>query len=1139
MAKKWKSLWENYSADGSDKTKKSAELEAHKKWYYEDENNAEEKERTVIGFNTSYTDDDIKSDTDYGGYGYSGYGHYDSFDDSDRDWYRRGKFRYSRQADYSPSSQFRTFSGRYTYYGTDDEAKNKAIRALRNLTRSANTIIDKTNSGQQSFAVQFSSGTDSNGTSAELAEENRRIVYVCPDDLLATKTPEDEDACIDALTGFVLLRVQIAQDVAPESVQEINATGLHTVGFRAAELLFANKDKLCEINAEKFSRDVTDEYMAGMLAKSMLTRLARRSVVANWGGFAPYFVRHAKKFASVREHLEKAEMSVERIVGVMGYNMLADENQIELPAEIDAIASKHLGVEIEHGRLLDVCRELIAELRKFELQKFMATDETPVLPGPIESALAAMMNQAKDAQTASKTSNDDMRNFLSSIAGAMGAAAETGATAGADAATETAANTAMLNNLKTVHSIEQLLKQLSKAVKDLELADSYMKSANATAGAGLAQAAKNTLTYASSSRPAALSALQKAGVPGTEELIKTLNDRSFVGADVAERIEKFKDTLKQFEEKASEFVKKNKKAVKAETAARMNDIVERLKKTEEMVAATDQKINDLIKKWHESPPMSASVSACDVHSGIATLKTLSLMQTAFRSKVQEALSSLPQEIKTAEAARGITALQKAAANAVHTSSRAIAASGHCFYDNYAMRTSTTMAKLTQEMLHEWAVKSSGTPTENVVEAAVNNTMSADAVTDIGFMATLFNELMQQTLQKLLDADGNALEKAAKNLGVSTATLDRLVRALKAMHNNGKTATEAVKIGQQTAALLAQLREENDPTDRQLFGEQIESKTHVLTGESIGHVNSEARNAAEEDYVAYLDHAKCRPTVVTRNETDGRRGFCENKLTVIQQIKKRNKSAIEQIRNALQFQSGKRTLETYGLRSGDLDEGSLHKLSYDCENIWAQKTISKLPDVAVGILVDQSGSMSGPKISHAREICVTLAEAIRKITGVRLYVYGHTANTDGDDVTIYEHYTPAMGADLKQLGGIQAHANNYDGYAIKDVAKRLSNDEAKRKYLFVIADGLPAGHGYGGESAAKHVTSVCKFTRERLKIGTYAFAVGVQGYQQAKFRQQYGDKHVVFVDNVQKCLPQIVRFLRNALQQERKLVGVAD
>jgi hypothetical protein len=91
-------------------------------------------------------------------------------------------------------------------------------------------------------------------------------------------------------------------------------------------------------------------------------------------------------------------------------------------------------------------------------------------------------------------------------------------------------------------------------------------------------------------------------------------------------------------------------------------------------------------------------------------------------------------------------------------------------------------------------------------------------------------------------------------------------------------------------------------------------------------------------------------------------------------------------------------------------------------------------------------------------------------------------------------------------------------------------------MFVIADGFPAGAGYSGEDGQKHVKSVCKFVRDRLKIGLYAFGVGLEG-REAHFKEQYGADKTVFVTKVIKCLPQITRFLRNMLQKERKLVSV--
>lgn len=1144
MAKEWKALWEDYDDEtGAEKTKKSSsDAKSDKKWYYSDgrDNEDEEKDRTILGFDTRYTEDD-RAGTDYGGYGYSGrsgsggYGYYDGFDDSDTDWYRRGSWRYSRQADYSPSSQFRsTFSSRYTYTGSgNDDAKNKAIRALRNLTRSANTIVDKTvGSKQKSFTVQFSNGTDSNGVSASLNEEQQRVVYVSPDDLLATSTTEDEDSVIDALTGFVLLRVQIAQGVKAEVIRRINATGLHTAAFRAAETLFVNKDAFEGIDPRGFGRETADDYLAGVLSKSMLTRLARRGVVSSWGGFAPYFIRHAKKFALVRENLEKAERSVETVVGIIGYNMLADESQIELPKEINDIVSKHLGTEVEHGVLLDKCRELVTELRAF-MTKAAEAEGGAVPAGAIENALSDMMAEAQKQQSKAGAGNKELKDLLSEVAGAMGAGSETGDSVEAARNESATKEIETLSELKKAVSMEQLIKNMEKLVKDLETAVKLHDEARSTDGSAMAFAAKNQLSYSWSSRPSGAEAIAASGIKEADELKKMLDGfETFGGPGGKEKIEKLKKLVETVCEKAAEFLKKRRNELKTKTLEQMEHLQKLLEAGHASTEDVTKKINEAAAKLAEEPFASNKEQPNALH----TLSALQAMLDSFKARVGAAKAKMPEHIKDATGARSLTTIKKSFEEARTVAQAALAAAAHCFYDNYALRSGPTMTKLTSEMveaLNDMEVKDPAKAVSRAVEA----TMASMAMTDTGFMASMVDGFLKDMLTGVMAGEPDDKKKMAEDLGISPETLNKLLAALRGALNSGKSPEKAKKLGAETAEKIAAAQTDFSPVDRHLFGDKIEAKTTVLTGDSIGHVNDEARNAAEEEYVAYLDHNNCKPKVVTQNE--GNRYGSYGGVSMVQQVKSKNKSAIERIRNALQFQSGKRTIETHGLRSGDLDEGSLHKLSYDCEHIWSQKTMSKLPDVAVGILVDQSGSMSGGKIEQARELCITLAEAIRKITGVRLYVYGHTANMGGSDLVIYEHYTPAMGADMSKLGNITAHCNNYDGYAIKDVAKRLAEDTAKRKYLFVIADGLPAGAGYGGDTAEKHVTSVCKFTRDRLKIGTYAFAVGVNGHYQQKFKRQYGDNHVVFVDRVMKCLPQIVRFLRNALQQERKLVAIED
>jgi len=1137
MAKEWKALWEDYDRDADPETTKSSGEASDKKWYYADGRDNEpedEKDRTVLGFNTRYTEDS-KAGGDYGGYGYSGYsgyGYYDEFDDSASDWYRRGKFRYTRQADYSPSSQFRSTFTRYTYTGSADaDAKNKAIRALRTLTRSANTIVDKTAGNKQSFAVQFSGGSDSNGVSSSLTEDKQRIVFVSPDELLATASTEDEDAVVDALTGFVLLRVQIAQDVTPDTVRRINATGMHTAAFRAAEAVFVNKDKVEGIDAAAFGQTTADDYLAGLLAKSMLTRLARRNVVSNWGGFAPYFIRHAKKFAAVRENLEKAEKSVEVIVGTLGYNMLADESPLALSKEIDELVSKYLGAEVAPGELLDVCRKLVAEIRAL-LEK-----ETPgsVPTGAMEKALTEMMQEAQAAQGGSGKESAEMRDFLEQIAEAMGSAENTSREVSKDRDGAAEGDAALLNDIKRNMSLDQLTKQLESWIKELDSAAQLCKDGQATAAAAKAHMAKSQLAYATSSRPQGVEALKALGDKNVAELLKQLPaHESFTGPGGEEAIKKLTELAKAVSEKAAEMVKKNRAKLKEETVEHIKKMAERLSSAMTKADETVEKIREAEKKIGTAPFGGADARA----KGIAAMEQLKLMVNSFRERAAIAARDLPPKLETAEGSRSTSALQKSLSEAMGMTNHALAHAAHCFYDNYTLHQGELITKLTTELAREFA--DAECPVPSAVETAIDSTMASNSVTDNSFMASLVNSAMKNLLKDLIDNDADKIKKSAEDLGISVETLRRLINALRNLMSSGKTASRAEGLGTELAEKVESAQKEFSPVDRHLFGDKIETNTKILTGESIGHVNDEARNAAEEDYVAYLDHNDCKPKVITRKE-EARSGYRSTTRgpEVVRGVRSKNKGAIERIRNALQFQSGKRTIETHGLRSGDLDEGSLHKLSYDCEHIWSQKTTSKLPDVAVGILVDQSGSMSGMKIQQARELCITLAEAVQKVAGVRLYVYGHTANIERDDVSIYEHYTPGMGRDLSKLGSIEAHCNNYDGYAIKDVAKRLSEDAAKRKYLFVIADGFPSGAGYGGETAQKHVTSVCKFTRDRLKVGTYAFAVGVNGHHQTAFKKQYGENHVVFVSDVMKCLPQIVRFLRNALQQERKLVSVDD
>ena len=1087
--------------------------------------------------NPKYADQDELTSDEYGGYNSNensgSYQFNDAFDDSNENWYQKNSFRYGKHADYSPSSLFRSaFSRSYLHAGNDNEAKNKAIRALRNLTRSANTIVDKT-AGSKQFAVQFSSGADSNGTLEKLNDDKQRVVFVSPDTLLAATTTEDEDSAVDALTGFILLRVQMAQDVAVDVIKRINYTGAHMASIKiAAQFVKPGAKTLADSTTEELrtlSRTAVDEHLAGMLAKSVLMRLARRKVVTNWGGFAPYFIRHAKKFAAVKAHLEAAELSVESVVGKLGYNMLADEEPVTVDKVFEDIAAKHLGEEVPMVELLSTCTKLVEDIRA------AMVSVSEAVPGDMEEALNEMLDKAQEAQKATESGSDPLSDFLSKFGNSMIDAVDEAESHSAEQDRADIDNSELAATLRGANSTERLLKKLADAIEKMAETIESTKSENPVDAAD-AQARlmnnRNSINYLLQSRPYGLVELYANGLkPAIDEIVAACQlSKTTVTETEAKALQ---EQVQQVIEKANKFTKKNRE----ETKKRTNELLALMKERLERVSAAAESRAKSVTSIREELEQVRGVDPDASASALYLLSEIAATLNRFVERAAEFKLTMEKDATTARTARSTTTLEKTHKSARQTMANAMSAFGTISLTDHRAWSTTAII---QQMLQALNKLRGTMPNEEAVDLAVKEAVSTKRMSPESFAAAIARGAAGSMFNNFIDDkadDDSKDDDDDSDLSVNKATRLKIQQLLDDLRDNCINTSAAAELGETAAAKLQEIQDKSSPVDGELFGKKIETTTKILDGDAIGRVNDEARNDPEEEYIAYLSNEdEAKPKV--RTDKEGSTYYRSNRANVIKEVRNQHRGSIERVKNALQFQGGKRTAENFGLRSGDLDEGSLHKLGYDCDNIWSQKTISKLPDVAVGILVDQSGSMAGDKIERARTMCIILAEALKRVAGVRLYVYGHTANIEGSDVTIYEHYTPSN-SDITNLGGIKAHSNNYDGYAIKEVAKRLAVDPAKKKYLFVIADGLPSGHGYGGETAEKHVTSVCTFIRNRLKIGVNAFAVGVPEYQHAAFNKQYGDDHVVFIKDIMKCLPQIVRFLRNTLQKERKLVGLED
>lgn len=156
-----------------------------------------------------------------------------------------------------------------------------------------------------------------------------------------------------------------------------------------------------------------------------------------------------------------------------------------------------------------------------------------------------------------------------------------------------------------------------------------------------------------------------------------------------------------------------------------------------------------------------------------------------------------------------------------------------------------------------------------------------------------------------------------------------------------------------------------------------------------------------------------------------------------------------------------------MRSGRLDTNKLAEAKQNVPTIYerfGQVTTNK---VNIGVLIDESGSMSSSsKMQKARQAAIFINEVFKKQPDVQLYIYGHTAdqNSGYGDCNIRIYREPGVNMDPYALGSCKARANNRDGDAIYAVAKRVRSKTSDPGLLFVISDGAPYASDYSGQKA---------------------------------------------------------------------------
>ena len=165
------------------------------------------------------------------------------------------------------------------------------------------------------------------------------------------------------------------------------------------------------------------------------------------------------------------------------------------------------------------------------------------------------------------------------------------------------------------------------------------------------------------------------------------------------------------------------------------------------------------------------------------------------------------------------------------------------------------------------------------------------------------------------------------------------------------------------------------------------------------------------------------------------------------------------------------------------------------------------DLAISLLIDESGSMSGrDRITVARATSIVIYDFCRSL-GIPISIMGHTADNREVELFSYADFNSVDGNDCYRIMDMSSRYSNRDGAAVRYVAERLLQRDEKVKLLIVISDGQPADVGYYGTAAEEDLRQIKK---EYTKKGITLFAAAI-GSDKEQIERIYKDGFLDITD----------------------------
>ena len=172
---------------------------------------------------------------------------------------------------------------------------------------------------------------------------------------------------------------------------------------------------------------------------------------------------------------------------------------------------------------------------------------------------------------------------------------------------------------------------------------------------------------------------------------------------------------------------------------------------------------------------------------------------------------------------------------------------------------------------------------------------------------------------------------------------------------------------------------------------------------------------------------------------------------------------------------------------------------------------EMPELAVALLLDESGSMSScDRSTYARASAIILYDFCKSL-GIPVMVYGHSTGHSkfGNTVELYSYaeYEGYDNDDKYRMMDIGARSSNRDGAALRFVAEQLAGRPQEVKMLILVSDGQPADSGYSGSAAEEDLRGI----KQEYRRKGILFVAAAIGDDKQNIERIYGDSFLDISD----------------------------